>query len=164
MTADITTNQRILLVDDQQVNIKILAEALQGDYALSFALSGPEALSMAKSETPPDMVLLDVMMPGMNGFEVCEKLKADETTARIPVIFVTAMNDGTNEEHGLQVGAADYLTKPICPPVVRARVRKQLELEQHREFLERLLARRTDDLKAAQDEARALLGYIDSSS
>ena len=103
------------------------------------------------------MVLLDVLMPEMDGFEVCQKLKQDPATASIPVIFVTSMDDTINEEYGLKVGAVDYITKPINPAIVRARVKLHIRLEHYREFLEKLLELRTDELITAQAGARSLL-------
>ncbi|MGI9335665.1 MAG: hybrid sensor histidine kinase/response regulator [Gammaproteobacteria bacterium] len=148
---------RILLVDDDPDNIKVLALALEDEYALSFATSGKTSLQVARSEPKPDMLLVDVMMPDMDGFQVCTELNADPSTADIPVIFVTALDDRINEERGFQAGAVDYITKPISVPVVGARVRTHLALKQHRAFLERLLERRAGDLQAAQHEVREIL-------
>jgi putative two-component system response regulator len=156
MTQTLETKPRILLVDDSVSNVRILAAALEEDYVISAATTGAEALRLAAATPPPDLILLDVLMPELDGFEVCRRLKEQSATASIPVIFVTALDDAFNEEHGLQVGAVDYIYKPISPLVVRARVKLHLELKLHREFLERLLELRTGDLEAAQNEARAL--------
>ena len=156
MNEPIETKARLLLVDDQPLNNTIIGEALKEDYVLSAATSGEETLRCVEAD-PPDMVLLDVLMPEMDGFEVCQKLKQNPATADIPVIFVTSMDDTINEEYGLKVGAVDYITKPINPAIVRARVRLHIRLEQYREFLEKLLELRTDELNAAQAGARNLL-------
>jgi putative two-component system response regulator len=117
----------LLLVDDEPVNLQVLRHVLQDDYRLLFARSGARALEIAAQEVP-DLVLLDVMMPGMTGHDVCRALQAGAATACIPVIFVTAMTDSRDEEAGFACGAVDYIVKPVSPPVVRARVRTHLSL------------------------------------
>jgi len=117
----------LLLVDDEATNLQVLRHILQDDYRLLFAKSGAKALELAFTESP-DLVLLDVMMPGMTGLEVCSALKAEPSTARIPVIFVTALADTDDEAKGFEVGAVDYITKPVSPPIVRARLRTHLSL------------------------------------
>ena len=119
---------RILVVDDTPANIKILADLLRKDYLLSVATSGADALEIAGSEDRPDLVLLDIMMPEMDGYEVCRRLKADPKTQDVPVIFVTAMSEVDDETKGFSLGAVDYITKPIRPPIVQARVAAHLEL------------------------------------
>lgn len=128
---------RVLIVDDQPANIRVMAEALRDECELFFATSGAKALEIAGTGEV-DLVLLDVVMPEMNGFDVCRELKADERTAKIPVIFVTAREESHDEEKGFDLGAVDYIAKPIRPPLVRARVRTQLELKRSRDLLERL--------------------------
>lgn len=118
---------KLLIVDDEPVNLKVLNHALKEDYRLSFAKSGQECLRLVDQENP-DLILLDVMMPGMTGFEVCTTLKSDKTFNKIPVIFVTALNDATDEAKGLTAGAVDYIYKPISPAVVKARVKTHLSL------------------------------------
>jgi CheY-like chemotaxis protein len=157
MKESIETRARVLVVDDEKANIAVLSEALSRDYALSVARSGEEALRLAQGRPRPDLILLDVIMPGLNGFAVCEQLKADPATADIPVIFVTSMDDKINEEQGLKAGAVDYVHKPISPPVVCARVAVHLRLKLQTEFLSRLLDQRTKDLESARREARSLL-------
>jgi putative two-component system response regulator len=117
----------ILAVDDEAGNLQLLRQVLQDEYRLSFAKDGRRALELAQQERP-DLVLLDVMMPGMTGFEVCAALKAQPATAAIPVIFVTALADTDDEVEGFAVGAVDYIAKPISPAIVRARVRTHLSL------------------------------------
>ncbi len=130
----------ILIVDDTPTNIEILLAMLEGEYALSFATSGPKALELLAKGVKPDLILLDVMMPGMDGYEVCAALKADPATRDIPVIFVTARTDPVSESQGLEVGGVDYITKPVNRHVVLARVRLHLELERHTRELAQSLA------------------------
>lgn len=127
--------QTVLVVDDTPANIKVLMETLKDDYRIVAAVNGERALQLAASDPNPDIILLDVMMPEMDGYEVCAKLKADAKTRDIPIIFVTAMSDTQDETKGLELGAVDYITKPISPPVVSARVKNHLELRQAREIL-----------------------------
>jgi putative two-component system response regulator len=125
--AEQDTRKLLLLVDDEAVNLRLLQQILQDDYRLLIAKDGPRALELAASARP-DLVLLDVMMPGMTGHEVCERLKASPDTQAMPVIFVTALNDETDETRGFALGAVDYITKPFSNPVVRARIKTQLSL------------------------------------
>jgi diguanylate cyclase (GGDEF)-like protein len=118
---------RVLVVDDQPENIHALSAILADDATVLFALSGEQALARV-GEGNVDLVLLDVMLPGMNGFEVCTRMKAGPESAEIPVIFVTALSDHTDEEHGFRVGAVDFVHKPFMPTIVRARVRTHLKL------------------------------------
>lgn len=117
----------LLLVDDEAVNLRLLQQILQDDYRLLIAKDGARALELAASASP-DLILLDVMMPCMTGHEVCERLKASDATRHIPVIFVTALSDETDETRGFALGAVDYITKPFSNPVVRARIKTQLSL------------------------------------
>ena len=126
---------RLLLVDDEPTNLQVLRHVLQADYRLLFATDGARALQVAR-EQQPQLILLDIMMPGMDGYAVCRALKADPVTAAIPVIFVTALNDSQDETAGFDVGGVDYLTKPVSPPVVRARVRTHLSLVRMEELRE----------------------------
>lgn len=126
----------ILIVDDTPTNIQVLAENLIKDYRVKVAASGEAALAAIARQGPPDLILLDVMMPQMDGYEVCRRLKNNPDTATIPVIFVTAMNGGRNEEHGLNLGAMDYITKPFYLPVVKARIRNHIRLKQMTDMLE----------------------------
>lgn len=125
----------VLVVDDTPANIQILMETLKDDYRIIAAVNGRRALQLAASTPPPDIILLDVMMPEMDGYEVCAKLKADAKTRDIPIIFITAMNDAQDETKGLELGAVDYITKPFSQAVVLARVKSHLELKQAREIL-----------------------------
>ncbi|MBU1308653.1 MAG: response regulator [Gammaproteobacteria bacterium] len=117
----------LLLVDDEPTNLRVLRTVLHDDYRLLFAKSGEEALQLVAQQHPA-LVLLDVMMPAMTGYEVCARLKANPATAAIPVIFVTALKDEVDETKGFAVGAVDYIAKPVSPAIVRARVKTHLSL------------------------------------
>ena len=117
----------LLLVDDEATNLQVLRQILQDDYRLLYAKDGEKALELAQAN-PVELILLDIMMPAMTGYEVCRKLKAMPLTAAIPVIFVTALADVKDEAEGFDAGAVDYITKPVSPPIVRARVRTHLSL------------------------------------
>ncbi len=125
----------VLIVDDSPENLTVLGELLSAHYRVRVANSGYRALEIAASEPRPEIILLDVMMPGMDGFEVLARLRQDARTRHIPVIFVTAMDGGEEEERGLAQGAVDYITKPPRPPVVLARVRTHLDLKHARDCL-----------------------------
>jgi PleD family two-component response regulator len=113
----------ILVVDDTPDNLTLVSNLLKKDYRVRVAISGDKALKIAFSETPPDLILLDVMMPVMDGYEVCRQLRGNELTAHIPVIFLTAKSEIEDERIGLSLGASDYITKPISPPILEARVK-----------------------------------------
>jgi putative two-component system response regulator len=119
---------KVLIVDDTPENIDVLGEILRPHYKRSVALDGEKALKIAQADSPPDLVLLDIMMPGIDGYEVCRRLKADTRTRDIPVIFVTAKGQIQDETLGFELGAVDYITKPVSPPLVLARVQAHLEL------------------------------------
>ena len=119
--------QRILIVDDERFNVNVLVDLLRDDYRMMVAKNGKQALKAIELQLP-DMVLLDIMMPGMDGYEVCRRLKSDDRTRDIPVIFVSAMGQELDEQKGFELGAVDYITKPICPSIVLARVKTHLEL------------------------------------
>jgi putative two-component system response regulator len=162
-----SNNATILIVDDAPENLVVLGEVLSPHYRVRAATSGPAALKIALSEPQPDLILLDIMMPGMDGYAVMERLQADPMTRDIPVVFITAMTGIDDETKGLELGAADYITKPIKPPVVLARVRTQLELKQARDWLqdkntvlEAEVARRTAETRIVQDVAIRALGRL----
>lgn len=125
----------LLVVDDEPTNLQVLRQILQTDYRLLFARDGQKALELARSERP-NLILLDVMMPGMTGHEACAALKADADTRAIPVIFVTALAETDNEALGFEMGAVDYIVKPVSPPIVKARVRNHLSLVRMEELVE----------------------------
>lgn len=135
----LSDTKTLLLVDDEPANLQVLRNIFGDDYRLLFAKDGDRALELAHNESP-DLILLDVMMPGKSGHAVCAALKADPTTRKIPVIFVTALADAENEARGFELGAVDYVTKPISAPVVRARVKNHLSLVRVDELVESRLA------------------------
>jgi PleD family two-component response regulator len=135
--------QTVLIVDDSQTNVMVLGEALNEEHDLLVATSGREALAMAAAHSPA-LILLDIIMPDMDGYEVCARLTAAPATRDIPVIFVTSMSKDEDEERGLEIGGMDYITRPFSIPIIRARVRIHLELKRYRDFLENLVA--TDGL------------------
>ncbi|MDM8537494.1 sigma-54 dependent transcriptional regulator [Desulfobacterales bacterium HSG17] len=138
---------RVLIVDDEPDNIRILANLLKKKFIALAASNGPEALELAVSENGPDIILLDILMPDMNGYEVCRHLKTDPRTSDIPVIFITAMEEYEDETRGFESGAVDYITKPFNPSVVEARIQTHLELKQYRDQLELLVSKRTQALE-----------------
>lgn len=158
------SNASVLIVDDVPANIQLLAEALKSDYRLRIANHGAKALEIANSETPPDLILLDIMMPGIDGYEVCQTLKENPRTSNIPIIFVTAKSDVDDEAYGLNLGAVDYIPKPFHLPVVRARVKTHVNLKLKTDLLEELALidgltyipnRRRFDQLLAQEWSRA---------
>ncbi|WP_063332950.1 response regulator [Marinomonas sp. TW1] len=157
--ADDTPQATILLVDDTPENIDLLAASLRDDYQLKVALNGERALAITQDKRlpKPDLILLDVMMPEMDGYEVCKRLKADPTTAHIPVIFVTAKHEIGDEEYGFDLGAVDYITKPFTPSLVRARVRTHLALfNQNRQLFNQVQER----TKALQDSKLRIIQHL----
>ena len=144
--------QTVLVVDDEPDNIKIFMELLRSDYTIKVATNGEKALQIALSDTPPDLILLDVMMPGIDGYEVCRRLKAEPLTKGIPIIFVTAKGGEEDQAKGFELGAVDYVAKPFSPSVVRARVRTHLELKRNRDFLEWMLKERTLEMQEMEKE------------
>jgi CheY-like chemotaxis protein len=127
----------LLLVDDTPHNLSLMAELLKGQYKIKVATNGGDALRIAAGTPPPDLILLDIMMAGLDGYQVCEKLKADPATRDIPVIFLTAKIREEDEAKGFAVGAVDYITKPISAPIVKARIHTQLALRDAQRKLER---------------------------
>ena len=154
---------KLLIVDDQPINIQVIHQIFSTDCQVFMATSGPQALAICK-DNPPDLVLLDVVMPGMDGFEVCAQLQADEATKNIPIIFVTAHSDASQETIGLAAGAVDFISKPVNPAVVRARVKTHLTLKFQSDLLRQLVFmdgltgvfnRRHFDQQLAKEWARA---------
>ncbi|MGL1934497.1 MAG: response regulator [Fibrobacterales bacterium] len=149
--------QTVLIVDDVPENIQILLEILSDTYAVISATNGKKALSLALS-SPPDIILLDIMMPEIDGYQVCRELKNDVSTKDIPIIFVTAKNDEIDEEIGLELGAVDYISKPINPYLVVLRVKSQLELKKHRDDLEEIVKLRTLEIEETRLDIIRKLG------
>ncbi len=145
-----SSSATLLLVDDNVTNLQVLRETVEGLAGkILIAKSGAAALAIVE-KAHPDLILLDIMMPEMDGYEVCRRLKADEATRQIPVLFLTALGDPEDEAKGLALGAVDFITKPIHPELVRARVRNHLELSRHRSHLEEALRQRTQELQRTQ--------------
>ena len=149
--------QTILVVDDTPDNIDVLSAVLRPHFKVKAAMKGAMALKIAAKQKP-DLILLDVMMPDMDGYEVCRRLKQDANTASIPVIFVTAKTEIQDEQAGFDLGAVDYITKPISPPLVIARVKAQLALYDQARHLESLVEKRTEELHKAHIEVIRRLG------
>ena len=148
----------ILVVDDTPDNLSLMSGLLRDHYRVKVATNGERALHVAQADPQPDLILLDIMMPGMDGYEVCRRLKSDERTRDIPIIFLTAKATVEDEEKGLEVGAVDYITKPISPPIVLARIKTHLALKAAADFLrdenvflENEVEKRTQEVVAIQD-------------
>lgn len=157
-TGELMEKQTVLIVDDAPENLALMSSILKDQYKIKMANNGERALKLALSGTPPDIILLDIMMPVMDGYEACKQLKTNQQTRDIPVIFLTAKTEVEDEMHGFELGAVDYITKPISPPVVMARVQTHLQLKRVRdflrnqnEFLEAEVARRTKEIVAVQE-------------
>ena len=148
----------ILVADDTPENIDVLKGILSDSYKVLAVPSGRLALKVAMGPKPPDLILLDVMMPEMNGYEVCQKLKSFPQTAKIPVIFVTAKSEVEDEGFGFSLGAVDYITKPVSPPLVMARVKNHLALYDQSRHLEHLVEERTKELRETRVEVIRRLG------
>jgi signal transduction histidine kinase len=142
----------VLVVDDNRLNIDLLVDVLKDDYKLLVALNGVTALEVIE-ETLPDIILLDIMMPEMDGYEVCRRLKSDERSAQIPVIFITAKSQTEDEAKGLALGAVDYITKPANPAIVLARIKTHLALYNQNRELEEKVRRRTSELEKSKIKA-----------
>ncbi len=153
------SHRTILVVDDAEANIDILLNALENEYDVSVAMDGESALETV-AEQRPDLILLDIIMPGMDGYEVCKRLKEDQETSHIPIIFLTAMTEDQDEAKGLALGAVDYITKPFNPDLVKARVKNQLDLKMHRDHLEEMVAERTKELELTQEVTIESMGSL----
>jgi putative two-component system response regulator len=148
----------ILIVDDSTANLAVMSQLLEFDYKVKVAVNGEKALKIASAERRPDLVLLDIMMPGMDGYEVCRRLKADPLTRDIPVLFLTSQDELEDERRGFEVGAVDYIAKPARPLILAARVKTHLALKAAADFLrdknaflEQEVSRRTEEVTAIQD-------------
>lgn len=149
--------QTVLIVDDTPANIDVLKGILSDDYRIQVANNGSVALKIIARQLP-DIILLDVMMPDIDGHEVCRRLKSDPLTARIPVIFITAMTESADEEIGLKLGAVDYISKPVNAAIVRARVATHLAIADQQATCERRVSKRTQELMISQRAAIQMLG------
>ncbi|MBF0214975.1 MAG: two-component system response regulator [Magnetococcales bacterium] len=155
---ELLARSTVLVVDDTPDNLSLMSGLLKEHYKVKVANSGERALRIAQSDHPPDLILLDIMMPGMDGYEVCRRLKAEPVTKDIPVIFLTAKAEVEDERMGLELGAVDYLTKPVSPPIVMVRVKNHLALKasadwlrDQNDFLEQEVSKRTREVMAIQD-------------
>ncbi len=153
-----TEKATVLIVDDTPMNISILVGLLKPFYKTVVAKDGEQALNRVFSGSVPDLILLDIMMPGIDGYEVCKRLKADPRSKHIPVIFISAMSDAVDEEKGLLLGAVDYIAKPVSPPIVLARVKTHLALSQQQRALANEVEARTQELEKSRKELIRRLG------
>ncbi|MBF0462116.1 MAG: SpoIIE family protein phosphatase [Magnetococcales bacterium] len=156
--AVVQAKHRILVVDDERFNLNLMVDLLRDEFDTLVAKDGAMALRRVRSDTPPDLILLDVMMPDMDGYEVCRQIRADEATQAIPIIFVTAMGSNADEAKGLALGAVDYITKPISPPIVLARVRNHLALHLARQEMQR----KNQELSRWQQQMELLMRHAPS--
>ena len=149
----------ILIVDDTPTNIGVISGALKDTYKTKIATNGEKALALASAEEKPDLILLDIVMPGMDGYEVCSRLKSDAATSEIPVIFLTGQTDAQDETRGFEVGAVDYVHKPFSPAVVRARVRSHILLREARAQLAAQLLALNNELEMAREIQLSILPH-----
>ncbi len=154
---ELTKAQTILIVDDEPNNLKVLQHILKQSYELVFATDGEKALRAAEKHAP-NLILLDIMMPKMDGYEVCRHLKANPATAKIPIIFVTGLSAEEDESKGFAVGGVDYITKPVSAPVVKARVKTHLALHDQQMTCEATVHHRTEELEESHRAAIYMLG------
>ncbi len=152
--------QTILIIDDEPVNIKLLAQTLKDDYEIAVATSGSQALERADKQPLPDLILLDVMMPDIDGYSVCKKLKSSPATKEIPIIFITAKTDDKDETRGLEFGAVDYIKKPFNISIVKARTKTHLENKLQRDIIKSLVAKQSEELKEYEREYLKLFARI----
>ncbi|WP_291321654.1 SpoIIE family protein phosphatase [Desulfonatronospira sp.] len=148
---------KILLVDDSNQNIRILSTLLKKDYTVQSALDGEKALRIVFGADPPDLILLDILMPGIDGYEVCRRIKANPGTAGIPIIFVTGKSDSEDEAYGLSIGAVDYIAKPYHFPIIKARIKNHLELLQARRSAQAAHKELSRELEAMDELQRSIL-------
>ena len=146
----------VLVVDDTPTNLSLMSDLLGDLYTVKVATGGARALKIARADTPPDLILLDIMMPEVDGYEVCRQLQADEKTRNIPIIFLTARNEASDEQLGLELGAVDYITKPISPPIVLARVKNHLALKHLRDLDQRRMVMLNEEKKLLSQEKQLL--------
>ncbi len=166
MTPD-ADRQTILIVDDVPTNIRVLDQLLRGAYEIRATTRGAEAMEIAAGDDPPDLILLDIIMPEMDGYEVCRRLKADERSRHIPLVFITSRSEEAEETRGFEMGAVDYITKPFSPDIVRARVKTQMDLKRYRDHLRRTNNRLRQELKKQEiniDLAKKILGLINNAA
>jgi len=156
-TLDFTRKATLLVVDDTPANLTLMSDLLKENYKVKVATGGARALEIARSANPPDLILLDIMMPEMDGYAVCKELKKDPKTWGIPIIFLTAKAEPEDEGKGLELGACDYITKPISPSVVLARIQTQLQLKNYSDHLEHMVRERTLALAKANHKLEKII-------
>ncbi|MFK5926927.1 MAG: ATP-binding protein [Desulfuromusa sp.] len=149
-----SSSSQLLLVDDSAMNLDTLLATLEDNYDLRVAIDGQSALDLIAAGYRPDLILLDIMMPGLDGYAVCQKLQADESTREIPIIFLTALDSDDDEAKGLELGAVDYISKPFSPAIVIRRVQTQLALKQHQDHLQSLVQAKTKELTEAYKDLK----------
>lgn len=167
MESEYEIKQTLLIVDDSTESLALMNSMLKSLYRIKIAVDGEKAILIAHEDPPPDLILLDILMPKMDGYETCRRLKEDQKTADIPVIFLTSKTEEFDEEMGLEIGAEDYITKPPCPATVKARIRGQLRLKGARDFLKEKSAyletevkRRTQEIAQIQDVTMIAMGSL----
>ncbi len=156
----VSTKPRILIVDDTPENIQILMTVLKDDYAVMAATNGERALSLAAGTPAPDIILLDIVMPGIDGYEVCRRLRERSRTRSIPVVFITARSDEEDEAQGLDLGAVDYIAKPFRPATVKMRIKNHLELKRHRDDLQGQVDQQVEEINDAHRAAILALSKL----
>jgi len=161
---DFTRKAAVLVVDDTPSNLSLIAGLLKDQYTVRVANDGEKGLQLARSENRPDLILLDVMMPEMSGYEVCKQLKSDPATQDIPIVFLTALAEAEDEKRGLELGAVDYITKPVSPPILLARVKTQLQVKAVTDFLRdknEYLEQQLKDSDRSNPQVDALLKLVE---
>jgi len=156
-TPDLTRKATLLVVDDTPANLALMSDLLKDSYKVKVATGGVRALEIARSVNPPDLILLDIMMPELDGYAVCMELKKDPKTSGIPVVFLTAKSEPEDEKKGLELGACDYITKPISPSVVMARIQTQLQLKKYSDQLENMVRERTRALAKSNQQLEKII-------
>ncbi len=151
---------KILVVDDEPIYLDILVDALKDDYRLKVVKTGKDALKLAKADKSLSLILLDVLLPDANGYEVCQQLKEAAETKHIPIIFITAVSDVGHEAKGLELGAIDYIAKPFSLPIVKARIKHHLKRELYKSHLEELVLELTSELAKANSSLNELIVKI----
>jgi putative two-component system response regulator len=151
---------RILVVDDEPFYIELLVESLADQYVVAVAKNGEQALRRVQGDSPPNLILLDVLMPEMDGYQACERLKKNPLTSEIPIIFLTTKGEETDELKGFELGAVDYITKPISIPILQTRVKTHLALAEQKIGLEQLVQERTEQLQRAKDAVVYSMGAL----
>lgn len=152
--------EKILIVDDQTENLEFLIEVLKDDYCLLAAKDGQKAIELALQKPHPDLILLDILMPDMDGYQVMNRLLENPETASIPVVFVTALGEVSDEYRGLDMGAIDYVSKPVVPELLKARVRNHLELKKHRDHLQQLVEEKSEQYKRSKEAVIQAMGMV----